>query len=155
MPPLRRADVGALRAFSPAALDEAVRLPEEEPRRSTATLIQLLVRLHPEWAGQLHRPTLDRPLRRLGKTRKHLAYDGRVPRRYAKAARNDLWVADFCLPALSFQEAGETHRAILLGIIDHKTRHIVGGRFAPTRQALFVAEVLRAAIAAHGLPRAR
>lgn len=152
-PPARRADAGALKALAPEMLTLAVRLREEEPRRSTATLIALLERLNPEWQGKIARPTLDRHLRRLGKTRKRLAQPGRVLRRFAMAARNDLWVADFCLPELSFQQGGETHRAILLAIIDHKTRFVPAAAFVPSRQAIFVEELLRRAIAHCGLPR--
>jgi putative transposase len=153
-PPAHRADAGVLKALSPELLAEAVRLREEESRRSTATLVALLERLHPEWQGRIARPTLDRHLRRLGKTRKRLAQPGRVLRRFEKAARNDLWVADFCLPELSFQEGGETHRAILLAIIDHRTRLIVAGGFVPSRQAIYVEEMLKRAILRHGLARA-
>ena len=153
MPPAHRADAGSLRAFPPQALEEAVRLREEEPRRSTTTLIELLTRLHPEWQGRIHRPTLDRHLRRLGKTRRRLAHSGRVLRRFESAARNDLWLADFCLPALSFQDGGEIHRAILLAVLDHHSRLVPAARFVPSRQALFVEEVLKAAFARYGLPR--
>lgn len=153
-PPEHRSDHGALVAFPPAALDEAVRLREEEPRRSTTTIIALMSRLHPEWQGKIARPTLDRHLRALGKTRKRLGQSARVLRRFEKAARNELWVADFCLPELSFQQEGESHRAILLAIIDHKTRLIVAGGFVPSRQAVFVEEMLRRAILRCGLPRA-
>lgn len=152
-PPARRADAGALRGLTPEMLTLAVRLREEEPRRSTTTLIELMVRLHPQWRGKMARPTLDRHLRRLGKTRKRLAHPTRVLRRFAMAARNDLWVADFCLPELSFQQGGETHRAILLAIIDHKTRFVPAAAFVPSRQAVFVEELLRHAIALCGLPR--
>jgi putative transposase len=153
MPPERRRDAGTLRAFPAAALDEAVRLREEEPRRSTTTRIELLTRLHPEWQGQIHRSTLDRHLRRLGKTRRRLAHAGRVLRRFESAARNDLWIADFCLPALSFQEDGETHRAILFAVIDHCTRFVPVARFVPSRQALFVEEALQSGFARCGLPQ--
>ena len=153
-PPLRRADAGTLKALSPEILSEAVRLREEEPRRSTLTLIALLERLHPQWRGKIARPTLDRHLRRLGKTRKRLAHPSRVLRRFAKAARNDLWVADFCLPQLAFQQGEQQHRAILLAIIDHTTRYLPASAFVPTRQAVFVEDLLRRAIAHAGLPRA-
>lgn len=153
-PPVRRADAGTLKALAPQILTEAVRLREEEPRRSTATLIALLERLHPDWRGKISRPTLDRHLRRLGKTRKRMAHPARPLRRFAKAARNDLWVADFCLPQLCFQQGGEQHRAILLAIIDHKTRFLPAAAFIPTRQAIFVEDLLRRAIAHYGLPRA-
>lgn len=153
-PAAHRSDRGRLAAFSDAWLDEAVRLREEEPRRSTHTIIALMERLHPECKGCITRPTLDRHLRRLGKTRRRLAQSTRPLRRFEKAARNDLWVADFCLPELSYQEHGETHRAILLGIIDHKTRRIVAGGFIPSRQAVFVEDMLKRAIAQCGLPHA-
>jgi len=152
-PPAHRSDWGKLAAFPAEWLDEAVRLREEEPRRSTMTIIALLAGLHPESQGRIARPTLDRHLRRLGKTRKRLAQPGRILRRFEKAARNDLWVADFCLPELSFQQDGETHRAILLAIIDHRTRLIVAGGFVPSRQAIYVEDMLKRAILHHGLPR--
>jgi len=49
-PPTRRQDAGSLKAFDRKWLDEAVRLREEEPRRSTATIIALLERLDPDCA---------------------------------------------------------------------------------------------------------
>jgi putative transposase len=153
-PPAHRSDRGKLLAFPPEILAEAVRLREEEPRRSTTTIIAMLQRLYPDFQGKIARPTLDRHLRRLGKTRKRLAQPGRILRRFEKAARNDLWVADFCLPELSFREGGEILRAILLAIIDHKTRYVVAGGFVPSRQAVFVEEMLKRAIARCGLPRA-
>jgi hypothetical protein len=146
MPPERRMDAGTLRAFPAAALDEAVRLREEEPRRSTTTLIELLTRLHPEWQGQIHRSTLDRHLRRL-------AHAGRVLRRFESAARNDLWIADFCLPALSFQQDGETGRAILFAVIDHCTRFVPVARFVPGRQGCSSRKRSRAGSRAAVCPR--
>ncbi|HVB08736.1 MAG TPA: DDE-type integrase/transposase/recombinase, partial [Bacillota bacterium] len=135
-------------------LDEAVRLREEEPRRSTATIIALMERLDPDCQGRISRVTLDRHLRRLGKTRKRLAQARRVLRRFQKACRNDLWVADFCLPALSFRDGDQIQRAILLAIIDHKSRLIVAGGFIPSRQAVHVEQTLKRAIAQYGLPKA-
>lgn len=154
LPPAHRRDRGKLSAFPPKVLAEAVRLREEEPRRSTATLIELIRRLHPEEDVRIVRPTLDRHLRRLNKTRRHLAQPSRPLRRFRKTVRNALWIADFCFPDLSWRDGDEVRRAILLVFLDHRTRKVTAGGFVPNRQAVVVEEMFKQAITTHGRPEA-
>jgi transposase InsO family protein len=154
LPPAHRRDRGKLVAFPAAVLAEAVRLREEEPQRSTTTLIELIRRLHPDWDVQILRPTLDRHLRVLGKTRRRLARPNRPLRRFQKSARNALWIADFCFPKLSWRDGQEIRGAIVLAFLDHHSRKVVAGGFVASRQAVVVEEMLKQAIATHGLPAA-
>lgn len=154
LPPAHRRDQGELSAFPAEVLAEAVRLREEEPRRSTTTLIELIRRLHPDWDVRIARPTLDRHLRRLGKTRRRLAQPNRPLRRFHKAARNALWIADHCFPELSWQQGETVQRAILLVFLDHRTRKVTAGGFVPSRQAVYVEETFKRGISTHGLPAA-
>lgn len=153
-PPAHRADRGVPRRLPPEALEEAIRLRQELPERSTTTLIAMLELRHPEWRGRLARATLDRHLRLRGLSRRQLARPDRPLRRFASPHRNDLWIGDFCSPALRVREGEQTTGAILFALLDHATRFAVGARFVPTRQAVFVEQIVRDAITRYGLPKA-
>lgn len=154
MPPAHRSDYGVPRRLPPQALEEAARLRQDLPQRSTTTIIAMLELQHPQWRGHLARATLDRHLRRMGLSRRHLCRPDRPLRRFAALRRNDLWIADFCFPALRVREGEDSTGATLFAILDHATRFAVGARFVPRHQALFVEHVLRDAITRHGLPKA-
>ncbi|MGC8488361.1 MAG: DDE-type integrase/transposase/recombinase [Clostridia bacterium] len=152
MPAEHRSDRGTLRALPQAVIDAAVTLRREQPERSGRTLVLLLESMFPEYRGRIVRPTLDRHLRRLGATRRQLGPGQRVLRRFHSPHRNALWIADFVLPPLLWQD-GEAHKpAVILGIIDHHTRRLVHFAAHPNRQATAVEDGLKSAIATFGLP---
>jgi putative transposase len=154
MPPPHRADRGRLRALPAEALQQAIRLRQELPERSTTTIIAMLELAQPHWRGHLHRSTLDRHFRRLGLSRRQLGRPDRPLRRFASAHRGDLWIADHCIPGLRWRDGDQVADAILFAVLDHATRLAVGSRFVPNRQAIFVEEVLQDAFSRYGLPKA-
>ena len=93
--PQARSDTGVPRAFAPEVLSRAIALREEQPRRTTQSLVDILQH---DPAVQLDSPlcvhTLTTHLRREGKTRRLLAQAGRVYRRFERDHVNSLWQGD-------------------------------------------------------------
>ena len=80
--PGSRADAGAPRAFPPEVLDQAIALREEQPARTTQTIVDILQRDESlNLPGSLNVHTLTTHLRRRGKTRRVLAHTGKTYRR--------------------------------------------------------------------------
>lgn len=91
-----RRDRGKLRALSPAALARAMTLRQEEPARSTPTLIDILEREGSVAAGAVKRSTLDRHLDEKDASRRRLGALG--AKRHVKLAFEhplDFVVGDF------------------------------------------------------------
>lgn len=155
--PQPRCDAGKPRAFSPEVLDRAIALREEQPRRTTQTLVDILahdpaVKLD----GSLCVHTLTTHLRRCGKTRCLLAQPGRVYRRFERDHVNSLWQGDAMtgpwLPDPA--QPGKKRRAHLFCFLDDHSRLV------PYIEAFFeealprLERVLKIAILRRGLPQA-
>ena len=93
--PKPRADKGVPRAFPPDVVDRAVVLREEQPARTTQTLVDILAR---DESLDLDRPinvhTLTTHLRQRGKTRRLLRQTPQTSRRFERSHVNDLWQGD-------------------------------------------------------------
>lgn len=92
-----RKDKGKLKAFSPELLAEAIRLREEEPRRLTRVIRDLL-QANPAFAdeaGTVSVNTLGRHLRQRGKTRRAVKSECKGYRRFERPHPGSLWQFDY------------------------------------------------------------
>lgn len=156
LPARQRADKDQPRRIPPEILQLAVTLREEVPQRTTPTIIAMLEDQHPELKGQIKRPTLDRHLRRLGKSRAQLRVVEPKPRRqFAKLARNALWQTDLCmLPLQAHDEYGEIKSVVVVAMLDDATRYFTHLEAHLTQDAGVVESCFRKAALKHGLPLA-
>jgi putative transposase len=155
--PQPRSDAGKPRAFAPEVLDRAIALREEQPRRTTQTLVDILahdpdVKLD----GPLCVHTLTTHLRRRGKTRRLLAQPGRVYRRFERDHVNSLWQGDAMagpwLPDPA--QPGKKRRAHLFCFLDDHSRLAPHCEFFFEEALPRMERVLKIAILRRGLPRA-
>jgi len=154
LPSRQRADKDKPRKVPPDILQLAVALREEVPRRTTPTIIAMLEDRYPELTGQIKRPTLDRHLRRLGKSRSQLQVVQTKPRRqFAKLTRNALWQTDLCiLPLYAHDEYGEVKPVVVVAMLDDATRYLVHLEAYLTQDAGVVESCFKKAAVKHGLP---
>ncbi len=92
-----RKDKGKLTAFKPELLAEAVRLREENPKRITRKILELLGE-NPEFAEQAKTVclgTLMRQLRQRGVTRRELRKKTKGHRRFERDFPGDMWQFDY------------------------------------------------------------
>jgi len=129
--PAHRKDKGQSRAVEPRVLQRAVRLRQEQRRRTTRTLLDILVR---EGTVQepvpFHRATLDRWLRRRGASRKRLS--ALSTKRTVKMRFEDfgaLWVGDYHHGPLVRTPDDGVATAKLGAFLDHTTRYPVADRY--------------------------
>jgi transposase InsO family protein len=152
-----RADVGAPRAFPPEALEKAIALREEQPARTTQTIVDVLQRdesLSLPRSVNVH--TLTTHLRRRGKTRRVLAQTGKTYRRFERDNVNSLWQGDALVgPWLPDpQVPGRKRRAHLFCFIDDHSRLV------PYAECFFdealprMERVLKVALLRRGVPLA-
>jgi putative transposase len=131
-----------------SALELAVTLKREQPRRSAAQIASVIA----ERYGQSpHQRTLERHFRRVGLDRELAAQRGalRAFGRFQAEAPNQLWTADALHgPAV----AGR--KAYLFAAIDDHSRALVGYRWALAEDTLRLEAALRTGFAARGLPGA-
>ena len=131
--PKVRADRGALRAFEPELLEQAVRLRREgkKDKRATKSVIDILVRQRSPEPLRIARSTLDRHFDRLGFSRRQLHALGRRPfTRIETNAPLELVVVDFHHgPYVRVGPHGEARRALLCAFIDHFSRFVPEGRY--------------------------
>jgi putative transposase len=155
--PVPRADAGTPRVFPPAVLEKAIALREEQPARTTQTLVDILQRdesltlSHP-----LNVHTLTTHLRRHGKTRRLLGLAGRVYQRFERDHANSLWQGDAMVgpwlpdPAVP----GKKRRAHLFCFIDDHSRLVPYAEFFFEEALPRMERVLKIALLRRGLPHA-
>lgn len=119
-----RKDKGKLTAFSPELLAEAIRLREEEPRRITRIIRDLLM-ADPTFADEAKSVsvnTLGRHLRQRGKTRRGLKNQTKGYRRFERPHPGSLWQFDYTdgpyVPD-PFQPGKQRKLQICVGVDDH------------------------------------
>jgi len=152
-----RADVGAPRAFPPEVLDKAIALREEQPARTTQTLVDILQRDESlSLPRSLNVHTLTTHLRRRGKTRRVLAQTGKAYRRFERDHVNSLWQGDAMVgPWLPDPNVpGRKHRAHLFCFIDDHSRLVPYAEFFFDEALPRMERVLKVALLRRGLPRA-
>jgi putative transposase len=153
--PKPRKDRGALRAFSKAILDHAVQLRQEGPKRSTRTIIKIMVAQKVVRSGQISRATLDRHFDRLDMSRKR---QGTLAQKTFRRIRTDapmeLVITDFHHgPYVREGPDGEISRAKFSGFIDHYSRAILEGRYNLTEDFVAFRFGFRRLLGLHGLPK--
>jgi putative transposase len=131
--PKRRADRGSLRAFDPELLERAVDLRREgkKNKRSTKSVIDIIVRQSSPHPIEIARSTLDRHFVKLGVSRHQLhALGRRLFTRIATHAPLELVVADFHHgPYVRIGPSDKARRALLCAFIDHYSRYVPEGRY--------------------------
>ncbi len=154
--PQTRSDAGVPRAFVPEVLSRAIALREEQPRRTTQTLVDILQH---DPAVSLDGPlcvhTLTTHLRREGKTRRLLAQAGRIYRRFERDHVNSLWQGDAMVGCWLPDPAqpGKKRRAHLFCFLDDHSRLVPYAEWCFEEALPRMERVLKIAILRRGLPR--
>ena len=155
--PVPRGDLGAPRAFPPELLDRAIALREEQPARTTQTLVDILAR-DPSLAGKPlpNAHTLATHLRQAGKTRRLLARTPTAFRRFEKDQVNALWQGDALVgPWLPDpQLPARKRRAHLFCFLDDHSRLVPYAEFFFDEALPRMERVLKVALLRRGLPKA-
>jgi len=155
--PLPRTDTGTPRAFPPEVLDKAIALREEQPARTTQTLVDILQRDESiSLPRSLNVHTLTTHLRRRGKTRRGLAQTGKPYRRFERDHVNSLWQGDALVgPWLPDPYApGKKRRAHLFCFIDDHSRLVPHAEFFFDEALPRMERVLKVALLRRGIPLA-
>lgn len=152
-----RADAGTPRAFPPEVLDQAIALREEQPARTTQTIVDILQRderLSLPRSVNVH--TLTTHLRRRGKTRRVLAQTGKTYRRFERDHVNWLWQGDAMVgPWLPDPDApGKKRRTHLFCFIDDHSRLVPYAEFFFDEALPRMERVLKVALLRRGVPLA-
>jgi transposase InsO family protein len=152
-----RTDAGTPRAFPPEVLEKAIALREEQPSRTTQTLVDILQRdesLSLPRSVNVH--TLTTHLRRHGKTRRILAQTGQTYRRFEREHVNSLWQGDALVgPWLPDPYApGKKRRTHLFAFIDDHSRLVPYGEFFFDEALPRMERVLKVALLRRGVPLA-
>src|SRR6266498_1398841 len=130
------------------ALELAVTLKREQPRRAASQIAAVIAERH---GHSPHERTLQRHFRRVGLDRELTAQRGglRAFGRFEAEAPNQLWTADALHGPVV---AGR--KAYLFAAIDDHSRALVGYRWALAEDTLRLEAALRGGFAARGLPGA-
>ena len=152
-----RADAGIPRAFLPEVLDQAIALREEQPSRTTQTIVDILQRderLSLPRSVNVH--TLTTHLRQRGKTRRVLAQTGQTYRRFERDHVNSLWQGDAMVgPWLPDPYApGKKRRTHLFCFIDDHSRLVPYAEFFFDEALPRMERVLKVALLRRGVPHA-
>jgi putative transposase len=153
--PAPRQDAGQPRAFPPQLLDKAIALREEQPARTTQTLVDILQRDESVPTEQpINAHTLATHLRQRGKTRRLLAQTAKVYRRFERPRVNDLWQGDAMAgPWLPDPYApGKHRRTHLFCFIDDHSRLVPYCEFFFEEALPRMERVLKVALLRRGLP---
>jgi len=155
--PAPRADTGSPRAFPPEVLDKAMALREEQPARTTQTLVDILQRddsLSLPRSVNVH--TLTTHLRQRGKTRRLLAQSARAYRRFEREHVNSLWQGDAMVgPWLPDPNVpGKKRRAHLFCFLDDHSRLVPYAEFFFDEALPRMERVLKVALLRRGVPLA-
>jgi transposase InsO family protein len=152
-----RTDTGAPRAFPPEVLEKAIALREEQPSRTTQTIVDILQRdesLSLPRSVNVH--TLNTHLHRRGKTRRMLAQTGKTYRRFEREHVNSLWQGDGLVgPWLPDPYApGKKRRTHLFAFLDDHSRLVPYGEFFFDEALPRMERVLKVALLRRGVPLA-
>jgi putative transposase len=155
--PGERSDKGVPRAFPPEVLERAIALREEQPERTTSTLVDILKR---DEALKLERPlnahTLTSQLRGRGKTRRLLSQNGRTYQRFEREHSNSLWQGDMMVgPWLPDPNTpGQKRRAYLYCFLDDHSRLVPYAEFFFDEALPRMERVLKVGLLRRGVPEA-
>ena len=154
--PGQRSDKGVPRAFPPEVLEKAIALREEQPARTTSTLVDILEREGLKLERPLNAHTLTSQLRGRGKTRRLLSQGGRTYQRFEREHTNSLWQGDMLVgPWLPDPYApGKKRRAYLYCYLDDHSRLVPYGEFFFDEALPRMERVLKVGILRRGVPEA-
>ena len=155
--PPPRADTGLPRAFAPDVLAKAIALREAQPSRTTQTLVDILSRDESlTLANPLNAHTLTTHLRQCGKTRRRLAQNPTVFRRFEREHVNALWQGDLLFgPWLpDEQRPGQQRRTHLFCFLDDHNRLVPYAEFFWDETLPRMERVLKLGILRRGVPQA-
>jgi len=155
--PTGRADTGASRAITPEVLAQAIALREEQPARTTQTIVDILQRDPQLTLGQpINVHTLTTQLRQRGKTRRLLNHPAKAYRRFERDHVNALWQADEMFgPWLPDPDVpGRQRRTHLFGFIDDHSRLVPHAEFFFEETLPRMERVLKVALLRRGVPHA-
>lgn len=148
-----RKDRGTMKKFFPAALKRALELREEDPTRTAALLMQLLLAEKPEWKGRFSYTTLSRHLRAAG-SRCGRRVDRKGPFiSFEAEAPHDLWQGDI-LYGPTVVHKGKKVRCMVVCWLDDRSRYVCHLEAYPDQSQAAIEDALRKAIAKHGVPAA-
>lgn len=152
--PMVRPEQGTLKAFSPEALDEAVKLRLARPELSADSIIDVLRSNQVPGAEKMCVSTLNRHFRRLGKDLPALKRV--VRKRYrllSVEGAHVLWICDVWDGPFLFDETtGKKRRLRLAAILDSYTRYIVHAEFYYNENRPCLEDTLLKAILKHQVP---
>jgi putative transposase len=155
--PSPRVDAGTPRAFPPEVLEKAMALRQEQPARTTQTLVDILQRdeqLALPRAINVH--TLTTHLRQRGQTRRLLGQTPKVYQRFERDHVNSLWQGDAMVgPWLPDPEVpGKKRRAHLFCFLDDHSRLVPHAEFFFDEALPRMERVLKVALLRRGVPHA-
>jgi putative transposase len=155
--PAPRADTGSPRAFPTEVLAKAIALREEQPARTTQTIVDILQRdenLSLPRSVNVH--TLTTHLRQQGKTRRLLRQSARAYRRFEREHTNSLWQGDAMVgPWLPDPNVpGKKRRAHLFCFLDDHSRLVPYAEFFFDEALPRLERVLKVALLRRGVPLA-
>jgi putative transposase len=155
--PQERKDARQPRAIPEEVLKKAIALREEQPNRTTRTIVDILQRdpsLRGKQLPNVH--TLTTHLRQMGKSRYLLAHTGRAYKRFEREHVNSLWQGDsmvgpwFPDPSVP----GKKRRAYLFCFLDDHSRLVPYAEFFWDEALPRMERVLKVGILRRGLPQA-
>lgn len=155
--PQKRSDAGKPRAFPSEALEKAIALREEQPARTTRTIVDILQRdPEPSQEEPINVHTLSTHLRQRGKTRRLLKTGGKTYRRFERQHVNSLWQGDAMFgPWLPDPRSpGKKRRTHLFCFLDDHSRLVPYAEFFFEEALPRMERVLKLGILRRGLPRA-
>lgn len=143
----RRNDQGSCRSIPTEALQAALQLKEEDPRRPVEVVLEMLTRQNPEWKG-IARATLDRQLRRQlqPEVQRREAYVS-----FEAEAANQQWQGDILHGSPALHE-GKTVKAKWVCWLDDHSRHIMDLQAFPDERFPVIEASLKRAILKYGRP---
>ncbi len=153
--PHERQDARQPRAIPEEVLKKAIALREEQPHRTTQTIVDILQRdpeLKDKQLPNVH--TLTTHLRQLGKSRYLLAHTGRAYKRFEREHVNSLWQGDLMVgPWLPDPTApGKKRRAYLFCFLDDHSRLVPYAEFFWDEALPRMERVLKVGILRRGVP---
>ncbi|MBI3244148.1 MAG: DDE-type integrase/transposase/recombinase [Chloroflexi bacterium] len=155
--PTSREDAGQPRAFPAEVLEKAIALREDQPARTTQTLVDILSR-DPSLrlAKPLNVHTLTTNLRRRGKTRRLLAQQAKTYRRFEREHVNALWQGDLLVGPWLPDPAppGKKRRTYLFCFLDDHSRLVPYAEFFFDEALPRLERVLKVSILRRGVPQA-
>jgi len=150
-----RSDKGIPRAVPEKAIDEAVKLRQELPSRSTRRIIEILEGEKIIKPGEVSLTSLNRHLTQRGYSSSQLRAEGKSTQpasRFERKRRNDLFQADLKYgPQLIIN--GKKRKTYLMAIIDDKTRMIMHAEFYSSQRLPILEDSFRKALLKFGKPR--